>query len=159
MQQGFANKTKPVLMPGGKPTIDDHVRKSQKYQRFIPKKDTVESFNFIGIKSPLGYTPAGFSLSGFQRMQPPFIPNSQPHVAIFLSPLAEGSSLSDSPATYCPLEPVISPQSSEVQPSADPCPSQEENCLDPFQRHYTHNFTHQIIYKDIACIFPLNPQP
>lgn len=36
-----------------------------------------------------GYVAVGFSLSRFQRAQHPFILNSQPHVVLFLSPLAE----------------------------------------------------------------------
>lgn len=38
------------------------------------------------VRRSLGHTPTGFSLSGFQRAQPPFILNSLPHVVLFLFP-------------------------------------------------------------------------
>lgn len=108
----------------------------------------------------------GFSLSGFQRVQPPLILNSWPQ--LFLSPLAKVlGRYRPSQTTYpiSPLEPGISPQSSEVQACADPCLFQEPSCLGPLTNllpkvsrkvttHFTdlniHPFTHQIVSKDIS---------
>lgn len=78
------------------------------YGKPVSIKETEESCNFIRTKgeSPPRHTPAGLSLSRFQRAQPPFILSSRPHVALFLSPLAEvlgKCSLPEPPTPYPPL--------------------------------------------------------
>ncbi|RMC13917.1 hypothetical protein DUI87_09000 [Hirundo rustica rustica] len=67
------------------------VGKIHKHQKSMSKKETEEICKFIQIKgdSLQRHKHVGFSLSRFQRMQPPFILNSQLQVALFLSPLPE----------------------------------------------------------------------
>lgn len=89
-------------------------------------KRTEESFKFIQIKgeSPPEPYPCGISLEVSQDTA--FSLNSQPHFALFLSPLAEllgRYNLPELPTTYCTLE-HVSIFSSKVQKfglrSADP---------------------------------------
>lgn len=84
--------------------------KSTNRQRFMSKKET-ESFNFIRIKGEA----TGVHVHGVFSLEVPegaasFYPKSRPHVAVFLSPLAEVLGGYKPPATYSPLELLFYPK-------------------------------------------------
>lgn len=81
--------------------------KFHKRQRFMSKRGVLQGlfvFFFFRIKgeTPPRHAASGFSLSRFLGAQPHFIPNSWPHVALFLSPQPS------EPLTTCPLLNLLS---------------------------------------------------